>query len=474
MRRHQARQGPGHPVGPAAHRGRSWRAAVCLLAVCLVAPVIVGTGTSGADDVDDLTARADEVAHRLMDLRGRMSVIGEQFNQSQVRREQLQATRADLAERARAAELQVAVRRADAARYALSAYMGVGESDALSLALDGRQWDLSRRAGYASISVGDRQQIVDDLQAAQRVGDELTAAIDDAEAAEREVTADLERQQAEATRLLAEQEALQDSVQGELAEAVQRRQAELAAQAERAAAARQAAAETATTDATAHDGTAADSTADSAQTPSGSGSDVDAAGSASGPDRGSGVGTSPATRPGASPTSRPSTSPSTPPPATAPPATAPPVTNPPPPPVVPPASGGGRQAVADAAISQLGVAYSWGGGNASGPSMGFGPGAGIVGFDCSGLTMYAWARVGVYLPHSAQMQYDMSAKVSLSQLQPGDLVFYGSSSRSIDHVSVYVGGGQVVHAPNSRSVVQYGPVQLWPGYYPWVGAGRPG
>lgn len=106
--------------------------------------------------------------------------------------------------------------------------------------------------------------------------------------------------------------------------------------------------------------------------------------------------------------------------------------------------------------------------------MGFGPGAGIVGYDCSGLTLYAWAKVGVYLPHSAQIQYDMSAKVSLSQLQPGDLVFYGNSASTISHVGVYVGGGQIVHAPNSRSLVQYGPVDLWSGYYPWIGAGRPG
>jgi cell wall-associated NlpC family hydrolase len=142
--------------------------------------------------------------------------------------------------------------------------------------------------------------------------------------------------------------------------------------------------------------------------------------------------------------------------------------------VAPPPATGRGQIAANAAISQLGVRYSWGGGNANGPSEGFGPGAGIVGFDCSGLTLYAWARAGVYLPHSAQLQYNLSAKVSLGQLRPGDLVFYGSSSATITHVAIYVGGGQVVHAPNSRSLVQYGAVNLWNGYYPWIGAGRPG
>ncbi len=80
----------------------------------------------------------------------------------------------------------------------------------------------------------------------------------------------------------------------------------------------------------------------------------------------------------------------------------------------------------------------------------------------------------MYLYHSAQMQYDQSRRVSLSQLQVGDLVFYGGSSTSIDHVALYIGNGQVVHAPNSRTVVQVGPVSLWNGYFAWSGAGRPG
>lgn len=441
------------------------RPGLLLAIACLLVPVAVVPADAGADEVGDLEARADRIAHELMDLRGRLSVIGEQFNQSQERRAQLQTRSAELADRARAAALQVAVRNADAANFALSAYAGIGEDDVLSMALDGRQWDLSRRTGYASISIGDRQQIVDDLQAAQRVQADLTEALAEAEQAERRLTKDLDRQQREATRLLAEQEALQDSVQGELAEAVARRQAELEAQ-------HRVAAETGSSPAAAGaEGATNPWATDRARgAPAITGSDADPGSrhstSAAPAPRGSSSSSSSGSSSSRPPSSRPGTTPApTPPPTTA---------APPPPPVAPPTGGGGSRAVADAAISQLGVPYSWGGGNASGPSMGFGPGAGIVGFDCSGLTLYAWARVGVSLPHSAQMQYDVSAKVSLSQLQPGDLVFYGSSSRSIDHVSVYVGGGQVVHAPNSTTVVQYGPVQLWPGYYPWIGAGRPG
>jgi cell wall-associated NlpC family hydrolase len=117
-----------------------------------------------------------------------------------------------------------------------------------------------------------------------------------------------------------------------------------------------------------------------------------------------------------------------------------------------PASGGAATAVA-AAKSKLGSAYVWA---ASGPST----------FDCSGLTMWAWAQAGVSLPHSSSMQYSSGAKVSVSSLQPGDLVFYGSP---IHHVALYVGGGQVIHAPQTGDVVRYASVDMMP----IVGAVRP-
>jgi cell wall-associated NlpC family hydrolase len=122
------------------------------------------------------------------------------------------------------------------------------------------------------------------------------------------------------------------------------------------------------------------------------------------------------------------------------------------PPVNVPASGGAATAVA-AARSKLGSPYVWA---ASGPST----------FDCSGLTMYAWAAAGVALPHSSSMQYSSGTKVSVSNLQPGDLVFYGSP---IHHVALYVGGGQVIHAPQTGDVVRYASVDMMP----IVGAVRP-
>jgi cell wall-associated NlpC family hydrolase len=83
-----------------------------------------------------------------------------------------------------------------------------------------------------------------------------------------------------------------------------------------------------------------------------------------------------------------------------------------------------------------------------------GPGA----FDCSGLTMAAWARAGVALPHNAAAQAAMLPAISVSELEPGDLVFYSYGGGAIAHVAVYVGDGLVVHAPRPGEDVRYGGV----------------
>jgi len=91
-----------------------------------------------------------------------------------------------------------------------------------------------------------------------------------------------------------------------------------------------------------------------------------------------------------------------------------------------------------AARNQLGKPYVWG---AAGPDS----------FDCSGLTMYAWGQAGVSLPHSAAAQQGMGTPVAQSDLQPGDLVFFGSPAY---HVGIYIGNGLMIHAPTSGDVVK--------------------
>jgi len=121
----------------------------------------------------------------------------------------------------------------------------------------------------------------------------------------------------------------------------------------------------------------------------------------------------------------------------------------------PPPAPGGAGAVA-AAESQIGVPYVWGGAT---------PG---VAFDCSGLTMWAWARAGVALSHSAADQYAETVHVPLSDLQPGDLLFYDEGG-IIGHVTMYVGPGRMVQAMETGTLVQI--TGIWTTGL--VGAGRP-
>jgi peptidoglycan DL-endopeptidase CwlO len=105
------------------------------------------------------------------------------------------------------------------------------------------------------------------------------------------------------------------------------------------------------------------------------------------------------------------------------------------------------------AAQYLGIPYKYGGASPS------------TGFDCSGLTMYVYAQLGISLPHNAAAQYSSGAPVSRENLQPGDLVFFGSP---IHHVGIYTGGGQMIHAPQTGYTVCYSPLLS-----DYVGACRP-
>ena len=118
-----------------------------------------------------------------------------------------------------------------------------------------------------------------------------------------------------------------------------------------------------------------------------------------------------------------------------------------------PASGRAAAAVAYA-MAQVGDAYVWA---ATGPDA----------FDCSGLTMAAWAQAGVALPHSSSAQYSSGTRIAASDLQPGDLVFYYTP---ISHVSMYIGNGMIVDAANPGAGVRVAELYSMP----YVGAVRPG
>jgi cell wall-associated NlpC family hydrolase len=127
-----------------------------------------------------------------------------------------------------------------------------------------------------------------------------------------------------------------------------------------------------------------------------------------------------------------------------------PAPTPPPPPPAPPAgSGGAGQAIAFAR-AQLGEPYSWG---AAGPDA----------WDCSGLMLGAWGAAGVNLPHYSAAQYYAGTPISAGDLRAGDLVFWGTSNDpdTIHHVAMYIGSGQIIHAPRTGRPVSIDSMYYW-------------
>ena len=133
--------------------------------------------------------------------------------------------------------------------------------------------------------------------------------------------------------------------------------------------------------------------------------------------------------------------------------------------------------VIDAALSQRGVPYSWGGGNASGTSYGIcctpsgKSGTSIKGFDCSGLTVYAYAKAGINLPRTAASQAGIGRRIPASlgtdTLKPGDLVFYATApghDATIYHVGIYMGNGKMINAPRPGTVVRLDAISSMSGY----------
>jgi cell wall-associated NlpC family hydrolase len=120
----------------------------------------------------------------------------------------------------------------------------------------------------------------------------------------------------------------------------------------------------------------------------------------------------------------------------------------------------GRQAaeyVIRRASSQMGVPYAWGGGTPNGPSQGVDSGADTVGFDCSGLTRYSFAGVGVLIPRFSGDQYNAGRHIPLSQAKRGDLIFYGPGGSQ--HVTIYLGNGQMLEASSIVGKVTVSPVR---------------
>jgi cell wall-associated NlpC family hydrolase len=398
--------------------------------------------TGAAGQIATLDAQYAAASARLADVQDRAAAAGEAYNGAKLHLDQ--ATAATTAARKRAAQAQTI---ADAAslvvrRYAATVYQqggNFGELDAF-LSASGPQ-DLMDRT-TALQAVGDARArtldkaaataIVADLmkrQAAQAQAQQLQAATQ-AKHAHDVAQAEADQAQAAATQIQAQQQSMviqlaklrktsvtlekqrQDGLAAaaaaRAAAAEAARQAQLAAQ--RAKAARDAAARAAAQQAAAR-----------------------AAAAAAAQEAAARAAAAAAARLAQQTPARPSR-----------PAPAPaPAPAPVPAPVYyrPPAQSGGVSAVLAYAQAQLGKPYVWG---ASGPDS----------FDCSGLTMMAWAQAGVSLDHYTGAQWDETSRVAISDLRPGDLVFFGTDGPSSEHVGIYVGNGQMIDAPHSGAVVR--------------------
>jgi peptidoglycan DL-endopeptidase CwlO len=405
-------------VGSTRLPGRAGPVAVILLAAsCLV------TASASAAPAPDKQTQAGQLAQQLDDQGQRISALDEQYNQARAQADSIGDKLAAIGPQLADSDRQLAAARQRLADASVDAYVRGGSSPLLGALIKSNATDYAVRKTYVNAALDEQRGALGGFDAARRnllkVRDQLRAAQRQARAAADAIDANRKAIQATVT---AQQATMNQVTQPDMAPLVAQAAAARAQSAEaqgKQKFATLAAPSSPTTTNVAPRGPGAPAPAH----PTG--------GSASGP-------TTTAHKASTPTTSAPK--PSSPPPSSAPAGTAPPVK-------------AGAATAVNTAKAQLGKPYVYGG-------------AGPDSFDCSGLTMYAWRAGGVGLPHSAAMQYDAISHISVSQLQPGDLVFFYTP---IEHVGMYVGGGQMIDAPYTGAVVRYDSI-----YNPYlVGAGRP-
>jgi len=388
--------------------GRRQRAATAAAVIAAVATLLVRP--VGATPLGDKQAEAARIAQRLDTLGNRISVLDERYNQARLREQEAQQALAVTKVRLQASDAQLAQARDRLARVAVSTYVHSGSASLISVLLRGDNvGDLDRRRRYVRTALDDRRQAIGDVATAQRELEASQTALESEQKAAHNAAADAATNRAAAETAIASQERTLSKVQGEMAGLVKAEQAKRAAEEQRVAEARLALATTTTTT------TLKPAAAGSASTSTTTTTVKSLFG---------GVTTTTTTTASTAPA---------------------PLTSPPP---------SARASVAvEEAKRQLGKPYVFGG-------------AGPDNFDCSGLVAWAWRAAGVSLPHSAGSQYRDYPKVPLTALQPGDIVVFGSD---LHHDGIYVGGGQMIHAPQTGDVVKYASIYRQDLY----GASRP-
>jgi cell wall-associated NlpC family hydrolase len=385
--------------------------------MAVAAVVLAGaiTGPASGDEIDDARTEAARIADRIEELEHEAEVLTERYLDAQLARTTLEDQIADARERADRSGALLEESRTELRGVAVEGFMRGGSDGDTTVLEAGDATEVSLRQGYTRFLAGDEDDLLDAYRGQARRAEGDARALDDLLADAEAAEAEIEETRNGTEARLAELQDLQAEVTGRLRDLVEaeqeRREAEQARQAEEAAAAALAA----------------------QQAPP----DVDEAPVARTPDEPE----APADEPDETTTTAPPAAPPAPePPAPAPPAPAPPAS--------------GAEGAIAAARSVLGTPYKWAGASPQ------------EGFDCSGLIMWAYAQVGRSLPHSSRALYSMSRRIPVDQLQPGDLVFYNSP---ISHVGLYIGGGQMIHAPRTGKNVEIQSIYYWSAL---VGGGR--
>jgi cell wall-associated NlpC family hydrolase len=401
-----------------------------LVALTTLALVVGVAAPARADSIGDKQRQAAAIAGRINALEDQIAQLGEDYDQALLESSQLDQEVHDAETRLATKEAQLGGLKKQMAAFALSRYTSNTDPNSFSTLAAGPSLadGAVQREGYAELALGTNRDVSDELNAAmqdtQRERDVLATKRD--RQSQLAQLASQKKQQAEDAS--AQLDSTLQSVQADLADLVQQEQLRQAAEAARQAQQRRDEEAKKQADQLAQQKAAADA------------ANATAAAKNATPVK-SGVGQA-VPSPSPPTTGSSGSSGSKPAPRAAPVA-----------PSIPATSSGAAIAVS-AALSQVGVPYQFG---QSSPG---------VAFDCSGLTMYAWGRAGVSLPHSSRAQYDMLPHVPLNALEPGDLIF---SHTPVGHVGLYIGGGQMVHAPQPGESVMVSPVS--PNA---IGAGRPG
>ena len=369
-----------------------------LTVVTVLASTVFGLARpAGGDAISDAKAKAAAIEAQLAQAQNEMSALSQQYDAAQYHLSQINSNITTTKANIAADQSQVQHDKATLAKAAVANYITDGTAATQNPIFSGNEQTLGATTEYNTIAEGDISLAVDNLHTAENsLNTQVTQLEGEQSQAQAQVTTE-QNAVAQNAQAVQQQKSALAQEQGQIAQLVQQQQQAEAAAAAKAAQERQAAA------------AAAAAAAASSPAPSSGNAAAILAGEQQ-----------------AAP---------------------------------PPTAAGGAGAV-QAAESQIGVPYVWGGESPKGSAS--------PGFDCSGLTAWSWGQVGVALPHYSGAQMADSTPVPISDLQPGDLLFYGPGGS--EHVAMYVGPGEMIEAPYTGASVWLTGLRLGGDF---VGAGRP-